>query len=75
VNSVKAVLMQRSGEYFVIDPELQGLNALAKSAGQRSHPTPFLALPAGRFLPAAGRGKLTPSFEARSLRSSRQHAA
>jgi len=36
VNSIKAALMQRFGEAFVVDPELQGLNALAKIAGHRS---------------------------------------
>src|SRR5579864_4624720 len=36
VNSIKAALMQRFGEAFAVDPELQGLDALAKIAGHRS---------------------------------------
>lgn len=37
VNSIKAALMQRFGEDFAVDPELQGVDALAKIAGHRSH--------------------------------------
>ena len=36
VNSIQAALMQRFGEAFAVDPELQGLDALAKIAGHRS---------------------------------------
>ncbi|MDE2375269.1 MAG: nitroreductase family protein [Hyphomicrobiales bacterium] len=36
VNSIKTALMQRFGEEFTVDPDLQGLNALKRMAGQRS---------------------------------------
>jgi len=37
VNDIKTALMQRFGEEFIVDPDLPGLNELAKIAGHRSH--------------------------------------